>query len=328
MTRRLLSHLLGTAACTALAACAALAAGCTGTPAGSSGPRAEIAAAQGEFAITNSKNAQAIFQARALSPGDARSGQVRLTNSGRRSGQLALFQSEVRDRPGAGGGLLSDKVLLAVRDVTNPGDPLTVFAGPLGVLDDRSLGSIAPGEKRDYSFTVRLPDGGTPPGPRTGDNAYLGSALSVRYIWRATAADAARPPTTPSKPSAPLGPSGAPRLSFTVRAGKLLRRGRLDVLARCDRPCRVSARAQLPRLRKRGKKLRTRRHATIITTPGKAKRIRLKVAKKTRRKLRARVARRGRVSLRVTVAVRPAAGGKVATSSRSVKLRRKRARAR
>jgi hypothetical protein len=298
----------------ALAACAAALGGCATTGSGPAGPRAEIAQAQGDLAVANSRSGQAIFRAEGLAPGEERSGQVRLTNSGALAGELALIQADVRDRPGQGGGLLSDKVLLAVRDVTDPGDPITVFAGPLGVLDDRGLGAIAPGENRDYRFTVRLPDGGPPPGPTTGDNAYEGSALTVRYVWRTTAADG------------PLTPSGAPRLSVRVRAKKLLNRGVLLVAVRCDRTCRASAQAQLPKLRRKGRKLRTRRRATTLATPNRAKTIRLKVSRKTRRRLNAALTKRRRIKLRVTVVATATSGGAQAKATRRVTVKRPRAR--
>ena len=301
----------------AAAATAAGASGCAQQPAAPAAPQAEIEQAQGNLAVSNSKAGQAIFRAENLAPGDARAGEVQLTNSGSLTGDLALVQADIRDRPGLGGGLLSDKVLLAVRDVTFPADPITVFAGPLGVLDDRRLGTIAPGENRRYTFTVRLPDGGPSPGPTTGDNAYLGSGLTVRYVWQATAPD-----------DGTIGPSGAPRLSFRVIRRRLFKRGWLDVRVRCDRPCRVAARGMFPRFKRGGKRRRTRVRGVTIADVSKVKRIRLKVKRPTRRKLKARLAKRRRVAFHVRLAVRPAAGGTVVTKTRKVTIKRKRRRGR
>jgi hypothetical protein len=94
----------------------------------------------------------------------------------------------VQDQPGTNGGLLSNAVNLDVDDVTG-GSVVPVFAGQLGSFQNQGLGSIAPGEARTYRFTASLPDGGAPPGPTSGDNAYAGSALTVRYLWTATAPD-------------------------------------------------------------------------------------------------------------------------------------------
>jgi hypothetical protein len=79
-----------------------------------------------------------------------------------------------------------------------------MFVGRLGELHQRQLGSIAPGQARRHRFTATLPDRGAPPSFVTGDNAYIGSALTVRYTWRASAAEPA-PPTVVA---------AAPRVSY------------------------------------------------------------------------------------------------------------------
>lgn len=294
----------------AAAACAAATAGCAGTQPGPSAPRAEIAQVQGDLAVANSRDGQAIFLAQGLAPGESRSGEVELTNSGRLAGSLSLIQSDVADQPGPGGGRLSSRVDLSIRDLTNPVAPVTVFAGPLARLAGLELGTIAPGAKRRYSFTVRLPDGGRPAGPQAGDNAYLGSALTVRYAWHATAPDEPAPPL--------LAPSAAPKVSFKVRAGKLLKRGHLDVVARCSQPCRLTAQAR-EQTRKR-RKLRIRRKGLVISEPAKARTLRLKLSRKQRRNL----AKRRRLVLKVSVTARATSGGPTTTASRKVTVRRKR----
>ena len=45
------------------------------------------------------------------------------------------------------------------------------------------LGTYASGEAHRYKFTVSFPDGGTPAGPTTGDNAYKGDDVTVEYNW-------------------------------------------------------------------------------------------------------------------------------------------------
>ena len=70
----------------------------------------------------------------------------------------------------------------------------------------------------------------------TGDNAYIGSALTVRYTWGTSAAEPA-PRTVVA---------AAPRVSYRVVLRRLLRRGRLDFIARCDRACRLTGWAKLP----------------------------------------------------------------------------------
>ena len=153
-------------------------------------PAAVISQASGTFQITNSRDGQAIFQAQGLAPGRSVSGTVQLSNAGTLAGDLGLHQLDVVDQPGANGGRLSGAVHLEVQDITG-GSLVPVFAGQLAALQSSALGSIAPGEARTYRFTASLPDGGSPPSPTSGDNAYAGSALSVRYSWQATAPDPA-----------------------------------------------------------------------------------------------------------------------------------------
>ena len=50
----------------------------------------------------------------------------------------------------------------------------------MGAID---LGTYAPGAAHRYKFTVSFPDGGTPSGPTTGDNAYKGDSVQVDYNW-------------------------------------------------------------------------------------------------------------------------------------------------
>jgi hypothetical protein len=296
----------------ALAACVAAIGGCAHATA-PSGPRAEIAQADGDVVVANSRDGQAIFEARDLAPGQSRSGQVELTNSGRLAGALELVQSGVQDQPGPGGGRLSDRVDLSIRDVTDPAGPVTVFAGPLARLADLRLGTLDPGATRRYAFTVHLPDGGRPPGPQAGDNAYLGSVLTVRYAWRATAPDDPPPP-----PAGPVAPSGAPRVSFKVRSRKLLKRGYIDVVARCSQACRLTARAR--EVTRKRRKLRTRPRTVSISDPAKARRVRLKLSRKDRRQ----VAKRRRLVLAVSVTAQATSGGPTASASRKLTVRRKR----
>ena len=90
---------------------------------------------------------------------------------------------------------------------------------------------------RRYRFTATLPDRGAPPSFRTGDNAYIGSGLTVRYTWRASAAE----------PAPPAVLAAAPHVSYRVVLKRLLKRGRLDFVARCNKPCRLVGWAKLPK---------------------------------------------------------------------------------
>jgi hypothetical protein len=223
----------------------------------------------------------------------------------------------VQDQPGTNGGLLSNAVNLDVDDVTG-GSVVPVFAGQLGSFQNQGLGSIAPGEARTYRFTASLPDGGAPPSPTSGDNAYAGSALTVRYLWTATAPD-------PGDSGTGGGGTGAgvvnPTVRFSVVSKQLVKKGLLDVMATCDRACTVSAWAQMPKARGARKGLKTSRKTTTLTIPGKAARIRLKLSKKSKRQLQA-VLREKKVALTVTLSVAAANGGTPKNYTKKVVVKR------
>jgi hypothetical protein len=259
------------------------------------------AAAQGNLSVANSKSAAAIFRAGNIAPGDTVSGTVRLANRGTLAGDLNLRQQDLRDLPGPNGGRLSQALRLAVDDVTRPGSATPVYAGTLAALGDRPLGRFAPGESRTYRFTAQLPDRGDPPSLTGGDNAFAGSSVSVRYIWRTTAAVAS--------------PPGSLRLSVRLVKRRLLRRGILDVYVRCDRPCRVASRA---RLMKRS----TRRRAVELATVNKRGRMRLRVSRRTRAQVK-RQLRHRRVRVRVYVRAKDTAGN-TRTVTRRFALRKRR----
>jgi hypothetical protein len=286
----------------------------------------------GELRVTNSRDGQAIFQAQGLSPGESVTGTVELSNTGDLAGDLGFQQLDVQDQPGTNGGRLSDAVHLDVEDVTG-GSVVPVFAGQLGSFQDRALGSIAPGEARTYRFTASLPDGGAPPGPTSGDNAYAGSALTVRYLWTATAPDPGDGGTGGGgETGGGTGGTGTgdgtgggvvdPTVSFSVVSKQLVKKGLLDVIAKCDRACTVSAWAQMPKARGARKGLKTSRGTATLTIPGKAARIRLKLSKKSKRQLQAVLRRKKKVALTVTLSVGAANGGTSKDYTKKVVVKR------
>ena len=213
------------------------------------------------------------------------------------------------------------------------GNAIPVFAGQLGALQTKALGSIAPGEARTYRFTASLPDGGLPPTPTGGDNAYVGSALTVRYAWNATAPD----PGTGGGSGAGGGDGGVggnatpPNVKVRIVTKKLLTKGWLDLMVACDRPCQLSAWAALPttkRVRKGTrtvsvrKTVKTSQRAATLTTPGKAARIRLKVSAKRKRQLQAALRKKRRVVLRAALSVASAEGGPAKTYTRKAWVKR------
>ena len=281
-------------------------------------PTAVISQASGTFQITNSRDGQAIFQAQGLAPGRSVTGTVQLSNAGTLAGDLGLQQLDVVDQPGANGGLLSNAVHLDVQDITG-GNLVPVFAGQLASLQSSSLGGIAPGEARTYRFTASLPDGGAPPSPTGGDNAYAGSALSVRYSWQATAPD----PGEGGGGGGP-GPSGteAPTFTFRVVSKKVLKKGVLDVMATCDRACTVIAYAQLPKKKRARKSVMTRRKTTTLPAPNKVARIRLKLSKKNKKQLKTALRKKKKVAMSATLSVGAATSGPSKTYSKKFVVKR------
>ena len=225
---------------------------------------------------------------------------MQLSNAGTLAGALSVQQLDVVDQPGSNGGKLSNAVPLDVQDVTG-GSAVPVFAGQLAAFGTRALGNIAPGAARTYRFTASLPDSGAPPSPTSGDNAYEGSALTVRYSWTATAPDPGDGGGTGGGGSGGGGgrrPHGFSLVS--VNSKKVLKRGVLDVMATCDRACTVSAFAQLPKAKGSRKIVRTARRTATLTVPGKAARIRLKLSRKSKRQLQRALRKKRKVVLRVT----------------------------
>jgi len=273
--------------------------------------QAVLTEATGDLRLANSRDGQAIFQASGLAPGRSVTGTVQLVNAGTLPGDLSLQQLDVQDQPGAGGGRLSNAITLDIKDVTG-GNSVPIFAGQLGGLGSRQLGAIGPSEARTFRFTASLPDGGLPPGPTAGDNAYAGSGLTVRYAWTATATGTGPGPSEDVKPV----------VKIKVLSKKLLKRGFLDVMATCDIACRVSAYAKLPKAKRAKKAARTRSRTATLTTPKKAARIRLKVKKKARRRLAKTLRRKKRVVLRVVVRVSSAGGGPSTTYTRKASVKR------
>ncbi len=309
---------------------------------GSDEPAVEIVNASGTLQVTNSGAGQAIFQAAGLAPGGSVTGTVQLSNTGTLAGDLSLAQLDVQDQPGPNGGLLSSAVQLAVQDITG-GSSIPVFSGQLGGLGTRPLGNIGAGGSRTYRFTATLPNTGTPAGPTAGDNAYEGSRVTVRYVWTATAPDETGGGETGGGETGggtggtgggtggtggTGGPIVAPVVKIKVNSKKLLKRGVLDVSATCDIACRVSTYAQLPKAKGARKAAKTRARTALLSTPGRAGRIRLKLSRKSKRQLMVALRKKRRVVLQVKLTARPAAGGPSRAYTRKVAVKRPRPRRR
>ena len=140
----------------------------------------------GNLTHSNSKAPGAILNVAGLKPGHSDSGTVDLTNTGDAAGVFTLSKSGARRTPTqqpAGREARPRR-----RGPRRPGRrvppaPVVKYTGKLGPMGAVALGTWASGETHRYKFTVTFPDGGTPAGPTSGDNAYKGDNVSVTYNW-------------------------------------------------------------------------------------------------------------------------------------------------
>ena len=232
------------------------------------GPQLELTSSGDVFTHSNSRDGQPVFTVAGLGPGGSTGGEVTLRNTGTLAGRFTLSAVEVTDVPGPGGGILSQRLRLAVTDVTAPIQPLAIYDGGLAAMTPRDLGVFAPGEARSFDFVASLPDGGDPGGPGAGDNAFQGAQASVAYVWHAheevvgeepAPADPPPPAThanpPPSQPATDQPPAAdrsrprdgrPPRIRVHVpRIQRIYARGRLRIRLRSDKRATVVARGRL-----------------------------------------------------------------------------------
>ncbi len=292
--------------------CAVAAAAIAAPPPGGGNPAVTVAALDGSFSQTNSRDGMPVLTASEISPGDRVAGSVTIANSGTLGGTFSLSARDIVDTPGPGGGILSERLALAVRDVA--GSALT-YDGPLTGVDAIPLGYFAPGDTHTYEVATSLPHG-------AGDNAYAGAATSVRLVWDAVEAE---PPggTTPTvgddtpslrRQAPPAGvrtPSGRERpLRLQLRVPRIqrMRHGKLRVTTRCNRPCRVvvhsSVRVGSRRIAIRAWRTRRLRAGAI--------RPHIRLPRSLRPAARRALAERRPVVFRLTVGARDRAGRRIA----------------
>ncbi len=112
-------------------------------------------------------------------PGETRTGSATLTNTGSVDGRLWLTQTSFADTPGANGGNLSEALTVVLtRGAT------IVYSGDLDAMGTADAGVLAVADGAvTYDWAVTFTDTGAPGGATTGDNAYQGSSVDVRYDW-------------------------------------------------------------------------------------------------------------------------------------------------
>jgi hypothetical protein len=294
---------------------------------GSPAPAVRAMDGHGSLSIVNSRGEGAILSASGLAPGGSVSGEVTIRNSGTVSGGFTLSGTDVVDTPGIGGGLLSQRLQLVVLDLTTP---TTVYSGALNGLASRDLGTIGPGQARTYRFTATLPDGGTPPTPIGGDNAYQNARVVSTYLWTATSLDetggggsggdggggTGGGPANGGGPVGGGGPGQGTPLRLKVglpRKQPPLKKRKLIVNVRCDAACSVTATGKIAR----NGKVRGKAKAAANRTVKLALRLSKTSVKKLTRALRSK---RG-TKMTLAVVARDGAG-RSASFKRPVTLKR------
>jgi hypothetical protein len=127
----------------------------------------------GTLTQTNSKNGVAILTGANMKPGDVKTGDVTIKNTGTLAGTFTLTETSAANAFGAG------DLHLKIEDVTNASAPTQVYYGDLGSVNANgiSLGSFASGEQHTYRFTVTL--------DQNAPNSDQGKAATADYVWTA-----------------------------------------------------------------------------------------------------------------------------------------------
>ncbi|WP_269304007.1 TasA family protein [Aeromicrobium sp. HA] len=133
------------------------------------------AATSGTLTQSNSKAGKAVFSLDNLKPGDTLNGSLKLTNTGSLAAAFSL--TEVASTNGFDG----ENLKLVIKNTTKN---TTVYTGTFGGLADgtkNALGTWAPGEANDYTFTVTL--------DQAAPNTQQGKSATATYTWDAVQLD-------------------------------------------------------------------------------------------------------------------------------------------
>jgi hypothetical protein len=158
-------------------------------------PRAAVtpvltAHAHGSLRIRNSLGGKPIVTADTIVPGQSRGGRVRIRNRGTQPVRLALARRRMAEAPGPNGGAPSGVVRVKLKRYVRSGNrrhsgKVMAYQGRLAKMPRVDLGRLSAHRRHRYRLSLGMPDGGIPPSPTTGDNAYQGSTLSVDFVWLA-----------------------------------------------------------------------------------------------------------------------------------------------
>ena len=126
----------------------------------------------GTLLQSNSKSGVAIVTGSNLKPGDVRSGEVTITNTGSLAGTFKLAEANASNGFGAG------DMTLKIDDVTGA-KTVNVYSGDIGKVaaGGIDLGSYAAAEARTYRFTATF--------SKEAPNSDQGKAARADYEWDA-----------------------------------------------------------------------------------------------------------------------------------------------
>ena len=223
---------------------------------GEPGSAGDAIAAAGSFSFTNSRDGMPIFSATGIAPGDSISGSVEIADTGSEPGELTLSRTRRQRRR-------RKRRRPALRTVVGadcrrhrahePGHGLRRAAG----ADAGPVGRAGRRGRRAHLRVSRDPAAGQRFGRRRRDSERRPRRQRQRRLHldrpRSDAGSGAPHPHArpiPDWPApAPSGsgsdPASVPLRLRIVRVRPNIRRGRLLVLARCDRPCAISGRGRL-----------------------------------------------------------------------------------
>lgn len=126
----------------------------------------------GTLIQSNSRSGASIVTGTNLKPGDVRTGEVTIANTGSLAGTFKLSETSASNAFGSG------DMSLKIEDVSGS-SPVSVYAGDIGKVPATGidLGSYAAGEAHTYRFTATFAQGSP--------NSDQGKSASATYEWDA-----------------------------------------------------------------------------------------------------------------------------------------------
>ena len=137
-------------------------------------------ARSGRVRIKNSLGGDALVGMQGMLPGDITTGTVRIGNASKVRARFYLGLSKLIETPGSGGGRLSYRLVLTVKQLSTRHRPILIYTGPLRQMPMLKLGKFRPRESRTYRFSVLFPEGGP-----VLDDSYEQASTSLEFDWYA-----------------------------------------------------------------------------------------------------------------------------------------------